>query len=394
MMMPIQELTEEQLNDLIWRYYSGSIIVTLIQEFRLNVSPGKITTLFPPFVLEDQICPYCMIPMLMAPPTRTALNSGRSLPPAYCSNCGHRQRPNCLCIGCEEQRAQRKLADEEANRSLIARLRRTPLHPCVDIDDISLRHAVNLVALSRLGRREDSDEIDALSKHALALRCTNRASETVIRELYELGALDFSLENTPGVISEDGLREKQLDWSEIRFQLRLGSDVEENIAALNRLVERLSNRSGWLDRWKLEILDLWYELAIDELLAYFAMRMVEHHFKPCFGGKTIHMLRNLLNQYSVEEIYNFTMSAVKDAAAYQVRTRAPKWQAGNAAIGYCQRRAERASANGWTIESFKRNPKVPQSECTTVYTDVVTRLGKRFYTVPPSIIHLGPWPSD
>lgn len=383
-MMTTQKLTEEQLEDLISRYYSGERVATLIEAYALNVPPGKITTLFPPVVLEDLNCPHCRIPMLRDPPARSALKSGQGLAPPFCRTCGHRDLPNCQCIGCETIRAQRKREAEEANHSVIERLRRSPRHPCVGIDDLSLRDAVHLVALARVGRREDSDQIDALSEHPMALRCTTRASETVVRELYELGALDLSFANAPGVISADGLRRMQIDWSVVRFQFRLGSDVEENIDALHRVEERLRNRSLWLDRWRREILSLWYELALDELLAYLGMRMVEHHFEPRFGAKTTQVLGTLLEQYSVYEIFNFLWAAVRDAAAYQVRHHTSRRQAANAVIGICQRRAERALAEGWTVKPFRRDPKVPQSECTSLFANVVTRIGERFLAVPPS----------
>lgn len=383
MMMTTQTLTEEQIEDLMSRYYSGERVSNLIEEFSLTVPPSRITTLFPPLVLEDLHCPYCRMPMLQDAPTRSTLKTGHGLTPPFCSSCGHRERPSCQCIGCDGERAQRQRAAEEANRCLIAQLRRSSLHPCVDINALPLRDAVHLVALCRVGRREDSDQIDPLSEHPLALRCTQRASETVVRELYELGALDISFSNAPGTICADGHGRTQLDWSATRFQLRLGSSAAESIAALHQIEGRLSNRCLWLDRWTRETLDLWYELAIDELLAYLEMRMVDHHFEPRFGAKTVQVLRMLLEQYSVYQIYNFVWSAVRDAAAYQVRHHTSRQQAANTVIGSCQRRAERALAEGWVVKPFRRDPKVPQSECTVLFANVVTRIGERFLSVPP-----------
>ena len=199
--------------------------------------------------------------------------------------------------------------------------------------------------------------------------------------------VDLSFANAPGQITADADGRLESHWDEVRLQLQLGRDTEESITVLRNIEARLGRRSAWPDHWKDEALPLWYELALDEVLAYLAMRLRDHHYEPRFGEKTVQVFRCLLERYSVYEIFNFIWSGVRDAASYQVRHGVSRRQAANAVIGNCQRRAERAMAEGWVVKPYRRDPRVPQSECTSLYANVVMRLGERFLSQPPSTHH-------
>lgn len=385
--MTTSHLTEDQLNELILRYYAGEKVADLIAAYDLRVAPNRIPSLFPPFVLEELPCPYCGRPLLQNAPTRTAYQSGHGVAPPFCPACGHQAHERCGCNGCHLKQLEKQREADRINRLIIERLRRRPRHEPIKVDDISFRDAVHLVALARVGLLEDSDEIQALREHSHALRCTQESGLSIVRELYERELVDLSFANAPGQITTDAEGRLDSDWAEVRLQLQLGRDAEESITVLRNMEARLGRRSAWPDHWKHEALPLWYELALDEVLPYLAMRLRDHHYEPRFGEKTIHVFRSLLERHSVYEIFNFIWGGVRDAASYQVRHSVSRRQAANAVLGNCQRRAERAIAEGWIVKHFRRDPKVPQSECTSFYANFVMRLGERFFSQSPSEHH-------
>jgi hypothetical protein len=67
----------------------------------------------------------------------------------------------------------------------------------------------------------------------------------------------------------------------------------------------------------------------------------------------------------------------RDASDFIIRTKTNRAHAANYMIGACQRWADRARAEGWLIEVFKRNYKLPRSMISYVLFDVILKIGER-----------------
>lgn len=382
--MTINRLTSDQLDELMARYYSGENIALLIKEFRLVIAPNAIHSLFPNRLLEEMPCPFCGTVMEQPLPSRSALRNGSSFPSPYCSWCGHEERDACQCAGCcARQRSLLVQALEQRRVSI--RRREGQGRQNASLQSASLRDVVDVVALCRAGRYENTDNISALIDQVLPLCCTSDWQADVALRLHDLGYIDVGdlsigidwqpLEEVDGHLD--------LDIDLIPWKLSLGKSCTENIEILSSYEQTLRCASQWNVGWETELQSLWHECALDEVLAYFSARLHQHGFVPRIGDKTRQVFSEILDHFSVYEAYNFVWAAVKNAAAYKLRTNVSGRHAANTIVGYCQQRAERAVAEKWSIKPYRRDPSIPVSVRSSLFANVVTKLGERFYSDSP-----------
>jgi hypothetical protein len=107
--------------------------------------------------------------------------------------------------------------------------------------------------------------------------------------------------------------------------------------------------------------------------------LAEHKFAPRIGEKTKKVFLSLLEYFPISKIYNLIWVSVTNAAAYQVRSGISRQQAANTVIGNCQKRAEKALNEQWQIKSYKKDFQIPESTRVSLFSDVLTDLGDRFY---------------
>lgn len=89
----LSHLSNEQISQLIRRYYEGDKVKDLIKEFSIDIKiskSGKLVSFFPRKVLEEK-CPYCDIHLQEKRPSKSAITSNdfkrEHLP--TCPSCGH-----------------------------------------------------------------------------------------------------------------------------------------------------------------------------------------------------------------------------------------------------------------------------------------------------------------
>ena len=129
----------------------------------------------------------------------------------------------------------------------------------------------------------------------------------------------------------------------------------------------------FITKYKDELLELITEISLMECLAFLEYNLEEHNLSFQPGEKTKVLFTQLLESYSVSQIYIFIWRACKDAAAYYMKGGISKKQAANSVVGSIQRQYERAIGNNWTIGSFKRNYKLPQSILSQVVFNFMLR---------------------
>lgn len=100
----LAHLGQAQVVELMRRYYDGEKVSLLLAEYRLDCPQGKLYSLFPPQVLDDQRCPSCGGVMILPRVSRT-YGSARSVRPK-CAECRHVETPSCLCAHCANLRAE------------------------------------------------------------------------------------------------------------------------------------------------------------------------------------------------------------------------------------------------------------------------------------------------
>ena len=157
---------------------------------------------------------------------------------------------------------------------------------------------------------------------------------------------------------------------------------EENAAHIVEELERVLPSKEWPAAWSSEVNALRTRMALEESLQYLRFVLSEHRFDFTVGEKTIQVVKSLLNEFSVAQIYNFSWRAAKDAAAFYMRKHVSKQHAANTVPGSIQRLSERALAEGWEMKPYGRNFNVPQCMVSQVLYNTTLRIGDAGFDCP------------
>ncbi len=131
------------------------------------------------------------------------------------------------------------------------------------------------------------------------------------------------------------------------------------------------------------MLPLWLEFALEEVFLYLTLRLREHQLEPRVGEKTKRVFTDLLNDFSISQIYNFIWGSVTSTVAYQVRKGLNRRHTANLIPGSCQNRAEKAKCENWVIKEYRRDVSVPMSTRVSLFSNVATELGDSFFIRVP-----------
>ena len=379
--MEKHHLSDAQLTELMNRYYDGENIRQLIEEFKLNIHTNNLIKIFPQIILETHACPYCETPMVVPPYSRSSGYIDYSR--AYCESCGHKNFESCKCDGCTNIRntlqAEKRGELEKRLNNILQPKRKDNLK----LDSLSLRSAVNLVSLCRVGLMENSDRIKAAANLNDIVAYDFKTKESIYFELSQDGLIDIciqsSLESMDLLVDDENrIRREYLAW-----ELTLGDTGDDNLAKLTLIEHILKNRNMWPTHWYAELLPMWIELALEEILLYLSIKLRAHQLEPQVGEKTKKVFTVLLEDFSIFQIYNFIWVSVTNAVAYQVRTGIGRRHTANLIPGSCQKRAEKAKCEDWVIKEYRRDVSVPVSARVSLFSNVVTDLGDDFFTSIP-----------
>lgn len=125
---------------------------------------------------------------------------------------------------------------------------------------------------------------------------------------------------------------------------------------------------------------LWKEISLQECLSYLELVLGEHGLPFRAGDKTNFVLGNVLESFSVAQVWGMIWRAGRDAAAFYMRRGSTREHAANTVVGSIQRQAERALAEGWDLQSFRRDRRLPRSVLSEVFFGKALRTGDGGFT--------------
>lgn len=292
--------------------------------------------------------------------------------------------PKWVCDECMKKEDERKAAEQAAHEAkqrdrLLARFtnqKRGPLDPrSIEFDD-----AVYLLSFFRLGATEDLRFIRSLSTFKEGSLSPSAAFDLeIIRQLYDHKLL-FVHPDSPIEAFDDNLTTY---YPTVTYWWTPMLSLDKPANAFFIELETLFRNMDWSDHWNNQIYLLWKRIAVEECLQYLTFTLGEHSLELKHGPKTLHVLNNVLESYSVSQVFNFIWRAAKDAAAFYLRERVPKQHAANTVVGSIQRQADKAKSEGWNVKGYQRNYKVPQSTVSRVFADTVMQFGDEGFTSPP-----------
>ncbi|MDD2103223.1 hypothetical protein D3C76_655010 [compost metagenome] len=376
----IKHLSEEQIEQLYQRYLDGEKSADLKIEFNIAPEVRSLLKILPPIISKDLTCPYCDLPMWVRRHAKGTPVSLRN--PFKCVRCehyhhepGHQGRiKRCTCNECYKLRQQEIAAQAQRDRLELQKRYATP-RPSVPYASLGFVQKLALLALLDDGQVDGGERIASLATGVRSepLAPTDEASEALVRNLHETGALDVDLDGDIKAFDRaSGYQIK--DFCSVRWlpNVALEPGIRGTRDALyGALYQELSGSVQ--PAWKSELYALMLSLARDESLQYIQILASEVSFVFSAQGRAETVVGQLLQDFSVSHIYYFARLAVKNAAHfYATGNSKGRNHACNTIPGNMLGTAQDAKARNWRKTAY-RDSRVPQSALHRILYDVVLK---------------------
>ncbi|MCR9095056.1 MAG: hypothetical protein NXI30_12630 [bacterium] len=292
-----------------------------------------------------------------------------------------------VCADCANDRrsAAAERAEREADRRYeildAAAYRREPRH--LDRDGVTFREAVFLVSALRSLASEDFSFLFPYDGHGGTLAPTGRLARVILDELFEGRILSVH----PGSSADSVTIEDEAFKSFIPFRVHWLLLRDEDGPSVAKVLEQLESAIAdpdWQDLHSFEVAELQRLVALHECLQYLEVVLDDHGFTFSPGDRTVHVIQTALRSFSVGQVYSFIWRAAKDAAAFYLREAKSRKHAANVVPGAIQRMVERALAQGWEVNAFRRDFRAPESVLGQVLFSHALKIPDMgFTTIPP-----------
>ena len=296
-----------------------------------------------------------------------------------------------VCDDCFQKEKSLRRAQEQLKLEQKAAIIRSHFsldeRPLIDVGAISFEDTVYFISLVRFGANEDFSLIKPFRSVPELFSPSKTLDSEILRQLYQHGIIsphpDSSLDSFQ-ICEDDSVRffPEQVKWMLPREQN--SNDPRKIVQEL----ERFFRNKLWCEHWHDAALNLWKKIALQESFQYLEVVLSEHGFSLTPGEKTNLVFSNLLEEYSVAQMYNFIWRAAKDAASFYLRKPVNKQHAANTIVSSIQRQAERARSENWQVKPYRRDFRCPQSIVSQVLFNTALQIGEEGFTLPPIIIDL------
>ncbi|MBV4429686.1 hypothetical protein [Clostridium tyrobutyricum] len=387
----LKHLTDIQIQKLMDRYYNNEKTSDLIKEYNIDVNSSRLYTLFSPLICEDKICPNCNIPLVIDRQSRSSSSYSFNNKAAYCPKCNHKDSPSCNCPSCSEKKRIKKIKKDEEQRQKIIRKRELiNVHYSLDckrikIEELSFRDKVYLGALLRLCLSEDLLTIFSTDSMDNELAPTNDLKREIITTLSHKKIIivnpNSPIEAFPES-DEDPFPEVYYIYY-VNYFLNIYFSNDTN---REEIINNLINPPEFIKSNSEEAFEIWRDIALAECLEYlkFQMDSVRFDFNP--GKKTIAVFNDLLDDFSVSQIYGIIYKSIANATKFYQESDISRKQAANSVIGGCQRYAEKALINNWDLTKYHRVKDYPQTIISEFFFNRIVKIGTLGFDMPPTIL--------
>lgn len=371
----LNHLNEEEINTLIKRYYSNEKIAVLLSEYKINVRPGQLYKLFPSKEINQQ-CPYCRVNLF-----EKYASKGSSWRKAEikCPECGHMEGIHCWCKNCSEKinkqkEVERIKAQEEFTRKqdFMKSLLKIDDSRKIDFGTLDFSDKIHLGALLREGIDEDFNFIHPIETFTNPLAPTESYQNEIIKSLSEKNIIVIHPESDPACFVN--VEPSTGDFRYYPLKVKWSVNVKQEDLNKVPLIDSIINPSEGYDSEDAFL--LWRKIALNESIEYFSYSVnTIMGIKYSIGEKTISVLEDLLNDFSVSQVYNIIYRSTNNALRFQKEQRTSTHHAANTIIGNAQSYAERAKLNNWDLQRYGRRKECPESALSRFFFERVLKIG-------------------
>lgn len=389
----LSHLTQDQVQDVMERYYNGEKVTDILEEYQIKVQPAKLFELFPR-TSTDSACLYCQRNLFLVPRSKTAANYNKGRYDKKCIECNHSDTErNCRCSNCQRKKKEelRKEREEheriEAERQ--AKAHKIILSKLLNINEV--RPKRRLAELSDVEKivlgsflhfygQENMELIGPLSSQAIPLAPSEAFSKEFRDFILNQGLITYYEGELHGYYLEPG-DDVSFNWQEVVFQLNIEDDSmpEDILSHTLRFPDSSSFDHKTLSQ-------LWSKIAIKEAVQY-----LEHSIEKAFhinynaGDKTHGIIQQVLENYSVGQCYKMIYSAVNNGLRYQAESRINTRHAANAVVTNLFSFYKKAIERNYSIDNYTRLRDLPQSAISRFLFENVLDIGEAGFKETPGL---------
>lgn len=380
-MKDFSELSPEQVNDIIERYYNGEGAEKLIKEYDLDTHHSYLYKLFPPEI-TDNLCEYCNVPMLKPREAKSSAAYKYDIPVRmYCPKCLHKPYSYCSCDNC----LKKARSKNESMRAKIVKTYSLDYEP-IKLSEMSFTTRVFLGALVRAVVNEDLYNVLPYTESHKILSPTSELDAVIYKHLRSKHVI---LVDPSSPLDSFDIKSPDFPNTFYVFKVKYLLNLSYPTNKKELFDEIISPQFYNPFLMAEEALDIWKTIALHECLEYLKYRLEAVRFDFTPGEKSNAIFRNLLKDYSVSQIYAIIWHCISDASRDFQEHRMSRTQAGNSVVSRCQKYGERAKHSNWEIAKYSRIRDLPQSEISLYFFNQVVKIGNKGFDNIPNLSDLG-----
>lgn len=168
----------------------------------------------------------------------------------------------------------------------------------------------------------------------------------------------------------------------VKWGLNVKSDGFSKVSLIELIINPLDLEQLNYD----EAIQLWKKIALYESIEYF-IYSVENILGIDYeiGDRTKTVLNDLINDYSVAQIYGILYKATNNALRFQAEKGVTSKHASNTIIGNAQSFGERAKINNWVLQKYNRIKDCPESALSKFFFERVIKVGFNGFSEVPNL---------
>lgn len=381
----IEHLSETQLEELMATYYDNDCTVKgLLKKYKIKAHPSQLVSFFPPLVLEEE-CEYCKKPLLKNRPSRTGYSSSQP----YCPTCNHVVgRFHCRCLNCQKKYAEQKQyqsekekRQNEEKRLAIVKTYDPNLFQKVKEQNLTLIQRISLAALLRLGLNEEGHVINPPIGYFKKFTPQAEFNRELLLALTKTNIIFPDINSSIEAFEDGDKFPNSFYIYNVSYYLNLAPKDGDTAAMFKRL---LMPDQALFNEEKDLCFEIWKRIAMSEVLEYLNYSIEKIGFELNPGEKTMAILRSLLEDYSVSQLYSIIYRSIANTAKFYQENKITRKHAGNMVVTHIQRYGERAKAEGWEIKGFSRVYDLPQTAISEIFFNRILNIGSLGFELPPT----------
>lgn len=379
-MISFNDLTPQQVDELIRRYYRGESAKSLIAEYELDVHPRLLYSLFPPEVIEE-VCEYCGTNLVKTRESRASLSGYRRIDNKSCPICQHRPNASpCTCENCQKKARLRLVRLRNAIRNKYD----VEYSPIV-YSELGFKDKVYLGALIQTAVNEDLYHVIPYVQTRMDLSPTAGFNREIYNTLIDKKIIVVDPSSPLECFDTKSDRFPEIFYIyKVKYNLNLFYPDNKN-----DLMLEIINPQYYDIEISNHALEMWKKIAINECLEYLEYQLAKVRFDYSPGEKTITIFTKLLKDYSVSQIYAIIWHCISAASRDFQERRMSRLMAGNSVVSRCLKFGERAKLSNWDIKEYSRIRDLPQSEISSYFFNQVIRIGDNGFYHKPNLVDLG-----